>query len=562
MKRSVFIAIFASILFFGLFLRLYKLGEVPNGFYRDESAIGYNAYSLLLTGKDEYGVRYPLYFKSFGDYKLPLYIYTTVVSEKIFGVTPFAVRLPSAIFGFLTLIAVYLMVSTLAKNKKLALGVMAFFSISPWALFYNRATFEVSICLFFFILGTYFLYRSLKEKISGFFLIGTLCFVLSLYGYNLTRLLAPLLFILVLATYRKFVKNIKKWEIIVTGLVAVILLAPFALTFFNNGGVSSASGTVIFTSAPIKAQLLEFRSYAVATPSLFAKVFLSQSTLLIWQYIKNVAGYLSIDFFFINGEKGGNLAIGNMGYLYLFELPLIIGGVYLSLKEKKEWHVLLIGWGIITILVASLTREIPQATRSYFLLFPFEVFSAIGLFAFWKWIFVQQKWVKIFGVSIAIVFVGYSVVYYFVDYYYRFPVAYSDTWKQQDRNVALFLQKEEPKYKTIVIDQQVDLGYTSLLFFQKYTPAKFLKSVKRSKDDSEGFSTVLSFGKYEYREIDWAKDSINKDILIVAQPNSVPKELTPSKIFYYPEKPVVVAIKQQIYAYPTTQKAYAIITAK
>src|SRR5581483_5962797 len=71
------------------FLRLYNVTGDPPALYQDESAIGYNAYSILQTGKDEYGISHPLYFKSFGDYKLPVYIYSVVPSIKLFGLNEF-----------------------------------------------------------------------------------------------------------------------------------------------------------------------------------------------------------------------------------------------------------------------------------------------------------------------------------------------------------------------------------------------------------------------------------------------------------------------------------------
>src|SRR3989344_4938577 len=100
-KRLYLIA-FILITALAFLLRFWRLGEIPNGLYQDETAIGYNAYSIIQTGRDEYGKSLPLYFKSFGDYKLPVYIYATVPSILMLGLTELAVRAPSALFGSLS----------------------------------------------------------------------------------------------------------------------------------------------------------------------------------------------------------------------------------------------------------------------------------------------------------------------------------------------------------------------------------------------------------------------------------------------------------------------------
>src|SRR5579872_2965887 len=180
MKRYLPLLLFLGIIILAFFLRFYKLGEVPNGLYRDETAIGYNAYSILQTGKDEYGKFMPLYFKSFGDWKLPVYIYSTVASIRLFGLTAFAVRFPSAFFGLLTVIISYFFVTEITQNKKLGLIVSLLLAINPWMLFYNRATFEVSICLFFLCLGSWLIFLGLQRgKNMGFF-FGTVFFIISL----------------------------------------------------------------------------------------------------------------------------------------------------------------------------------------------------------------------------------------------------------------------------------------------------------------------------------------------------------------------------------------------
>ena len=79
---SLHVLVVALIFLLGFFIRFYHLSSVPNGLYNDETAIGYNAFSILQTGKDEYGTPMPVYFRSFDDYKLPVYIYSTALSIK------------------------------------------------------------------------------------------------------------------------------------------------------------------------------------------------------------------------------------------------------------------------------------------------------------------------------------------------------------------------------------------------------------------------------------------------------------------------------------------------
>src|SRR5260221_14138646 len=99
MRRLVIILL---ILLAALFLRLYKIDTNPPGLTPDEASLGYNAYSILKTGRDEYGTLLPVIFKSFGDYKPGLYVYLAVPAVATFGLNETAVRLPSVIAGVFT----------------------------------------------------------------------------------------------------------------------------------------------------------------------------------------------------------------------------------------------------------------------------------------------------------------------------------------------------------------------------------------------------------------------------------------------------------------------------
>ncbi len=156
LEKKIYLLLVLFTFLTGFLLRFSKLSEIPPGLYTDETAIGYNAYSILQTGKDEHGKSYPLYFQSFGDYKLPVYIYTVAISEKLFGINAFAIRFPSALFGSLTIIALYFLVLELSGKKAFALIASFFLAVNPWHTFFSRVGYEVNMATAFLVFGTFF----------------------------------------------------------------------------------------------------------------------------------------------------------------------------------------------------------------------------------------------------------------------------------------------------------------------------------------------------------------------------------------------------------------------
>src|SRR5260221_9154250 len=103
--RHIWGYIFFLLLIVGLAftLRFYNVSDNPPALSWDEVSIGYNAYSILKTGKDEHGRFLPLdTFIAYGDYKPPLAIYLTVPFVAVFGLNELSVRLPSVLFGTMT----------------------------------------------------------------------------------------------------------------------------------------------------------------------------------------------------------------------------------------------------------------------------------------------------------------------------------------------------------------------------------------------------------------------------------------------------------------------------
>jgi len=204
-------------------LRFYDIQNVPPGLYIDEVSSAYNGYSVFKTGKDEHGVKYPLWFEAFGEYKMPALVYATGLSTFLLGKSEFAVRLPSALLGTLTVLMLYFLLEKVLlldrENffkepiyKYLPLLSAFLLAISPWHIQFSRGAFDAILALFFYVTG-FMLFADYWEKNKFIYLLSSfLMFSLTLYTYNAYRI-TSILTLLVLTILQKFgifliIKNI------------------------------------------------------------------------------------------------------------------------------------------------------------------------------------------------------------------------------------------------------------------------------------------------------------------------------------------------------------------
>ena len=219
--------ILVLIIILAAFLRLYRLSDYPMGLNADEAALGYNAYSLLLTGRDEHGHSWPVNLESFGDFKPAGYAYLLIPFIKIFGLTEFAVRLPSALFGILAVYFIYLLVKELS-TESCALISAALLAVSPWHLHFSRGGWEVNVATTLMLIGVWLF---LKKR----FELCALSFALSMYTYQSARLVVPLLGIGLFYLYRPK-------RIFVALILGFLLLIPLTYNLVTTDAGSRLSG--------------------------------------------------------------------------------------------------------------------------------------------------------------------------------------------------------------------------------------------------------------------------------------------------------------------------------
>src|SRR3990172_1191580 len=171
MTRKLSTLILLLILTFAGFIYFYRLNQIPNGFYVDEAAIAYNAYSILQTRKDIFAQSYPILFRLLGSYTPPLFIYLSVPFITFFGMEPFIFRSISAISALVSIIFFFLLIKKLnILHSTVSLYFATFFyAISPWLIFNARLGYEVTLAFLLFNIGIYFVYIAFKILETVFF---------------------------------------------------------------------------------------------------------------------------------------------------------------------------------------------------------------------------------------------------------------------------------------------------------------------------------------------------------------------------------------------------------
>ena len=554
----------ATILIFsiGFFLSFYRLADIPNGLYPDETAIGYNAYSILQTGKDEYGVSYPLYFRSFDDYKMPVYIYSTTLAIKVFGVNAFAVRFMSALFGWLGIIALYFLIIALSKNKYLALIASLFLTLNPWHVFFSRVGYEVNVATSLLVIGTLFFVIAVNKKNNFFlFFISIVSFILSLYTYNVTRLIAPLLFLTLVWFYYKKITITSKKLLTTLGILFFIGMLPFLITLVSlqsQPGFASQQDALI-TGKVAKVDILQTRSYFTSLPSIVQKVFFNYWVLVIWQFFSNLISFLSTVFFFTKGPEHPYENIQGFGMFYFFDLPFILLGIYQGIKKRIVYLYPFYIWLFFILIVSGVVVPFldTYGTKTYEISIPLIIFSAFGFYSFIKMLtHIKNYLLKSGIIIIVLICIAFSYLFYFTSYFVRFPVEQAKEWHAEDQQTVAYIRSNENKYNTIIFDDSSHFLYTYLLFYGQYPPQLHQQQAVYVPDGL--VDTVIKDGKYEFRKIDWSKDLAKAGTLIITGKDNVPSNRAPLAVFNYPTRPVVIYYNRNIAQYPTTDTAYEI----
>ena len=493
------------IVFLGGFLRIFNLSNSPPSLNWDETALGYNAYSISETLRDEYGKVLPIFTRSFDDYKSAIPVYLLLPSIKIFGLNEFGVRFPSAFLGVVSIVLVFLITKSLFKDSKAALASSFVFAIEPWSVHFSRVLHEANIALFFLLLGFLFFLYSLKKSIL---LIPSIAFFgLSNYTYHSNKLIVPLFFLaLIVIHHKRFAKYSKK--IILTSLFTLtVFMVPFVILIFAGQVFARATSTNIFILWPKSGNVLEKLYY------------------FFWELGGRYLAYFSPPNLFIREPQEPSTIVSGNSIFYPFEfIPWIIGLSYLviHLKKNKELTALL----LLSPLPAILTWNWFQPARTMSLFVLFSILIGLGIVKMFdyfshKFELKAKLYIKSVLFFTFAVYGLVSALYLFDSINVQLPERDAGNWQPGFKETVPVVMELEKDYGQVIIETSHAQPYIFYLFYGKYSPEKYLMELDLEKIGTP--RKTYDFGKFKFRKIYWPEDKSLKNTLFVGSEESLPQ---------------------------------------
>lgn len=497
------IGILFIILFLSLLVRLYQLDKVPIGLNIDEASMGYNAYSLLQTGKDRYGEAFPVIFRSFGSFQAPLYTYFTVPAIFLFGANIFAVHLVSALSGFIFACATFLIAYLgLKKNFKLAMAVTVVVAFTPWSILFTRFGTEASLGLALFVLSISFFILSLSK--IQYFIPGSFFLGLATHAYYSERVISIIFFIGFIFLFLKKLLKYRLWLIL--GIcVFIATLLPHLILSGSGAFTKRLEQVNYFSEDTFLEQGKSLRNLPFGRGIYIAKEFSSQ-------YI----AYFSPRNLFFDPDPQGARSIPDLSVFYSWMVVPFFIGIYQVFK-KRSLPIIKIMMLVILIspIPAALTRDPFYTIRTLVFLWSISFVIGIGVYSFL--IKISNFYLKL-GIILAVVF--FSIVSFYISYFILFKYERAENFGYSYIKLLEFIEHNDDfSQKKIVVDNARDLGAgLRMAFLKKYDPVKLQLTLQPKVDDmyysSLEIAEEYTIDNIEARPIFWKGDTYKDQILV------------------------------------------------
>jgi 4-amino-4-deoxy-L-arabinose transferase-like glycosyltransferase len=503
------------ILLISLALRFYRSTYPP--LLWDEAALGYNAYSILKTGKDEYGQTLPLIFKSFGDYKPGLYIYLTLPFVGMFGLSEASTRLPSIILGSLTPILVYALIKLLSpKFHSLPLIAATILALNPYNIHFSRAAWETNILTFELVFASVIYFLALKKDQNYLFLISGIVFGLSLFTYQAAKLISPLLIISLLISTSKIKHRLPQILLFLLPLFVSLLPVLWGLIFSQNANRLQVISLLSYPRSGEESQLIlsegNKTDYAIfhSQPIFFSRNFISRyfnhfSPRFLafegdWQNLRHSAPYIGV-------------------LLYPSLLFFLVGFFYalsnLFSSPHHRAHLFFFLWLLFAPLPAALTRDSIQSVRAMSLSIPLVYFTALGI-----------SQVTTFIISLKLKLLHYTYYFFLITGYFVSLILYLDLYHYHllpkipsqfvygYQPAMKYLIDRQSQYQNLVFTNFYGQAYIYYLFYSHYPPADYQRQAQLTSNSLDT-GTVEHIDKIKFSEPNFQQLKTQSSVLAI-----------------------------------------------
>jgi len=493
-NKIYFIIIFVIAAFF----RFYQLGNLPSSLNWDEISHGYNAYSLMKTGHDQWGQIVPIFnFRAYGDYPTTLNLYLTIPFIYVFGLNALAIRLPAAILSLLFAVLIYFFARTFTNSRKLALIAFIIASFSPWTFFPGRGVFQSNLAQFFLLLGIYLFILKSNKKIV--WIISALSLALSMYSYHNTRLVAPLIFVLLLIFYRP-----TKIKTIIFSALFLILAIPNLINLASPESLARNRWVGIIN--PSSVNLINERRRLFEGSQFLNLAINNKVVFFTTEVASNFILFLSPIPIFFNGSQNYQFNLPNSPLIFVYFLPFFYIGLIYCLKKKNT--IFLVLAFLITLIPAALTvGDYPSIRLTIATPFIY-LFIAYGF--------------KIISLKLPIILITTLIFFgFYWQNYQKYSVNFAPSWQYGYQQVVEQIKPLYPQYNQIFITKKYGEPHEFILFYWPWDPQKYLTDNNLNTDFHADWYWVNAFDKFKFIN-DWEVKTtvIPKNSLLITSPSN------------------------------------------
>lgn len=480
--------ILVIILMIGSFVRLYNIGVFPNALNADEASSGYEAWSILKYGIDRKGNSFPVVLYAWGSGQNALYSYLLIPIILILGVNEFALRLPMALIGIISLYAFYYLLKKIFGNKKIALCGVLFFAICPWHIMKSRWALESNIFPDLILFAITFLVYGIKNKNKYLQVLAFVIFGISSYAYGTSYMFLPICILTILGylIYKKEI-NFKK-AIVYLGIMFIICLPIMMYVIINA------------------LNLEQIEIFGVTIPKMISNRYDEVSTVFSGNLYENCVSNLleTLKIILIQSDGLEWNSISGYGLFYGFSIVLLIYGIYISIKKYKKnmLNNIMQIWMVSSIIVCAFC--IPNINRINIIMIPCVYYIVVGLYE------ILSRYKLVIPCAIAI-YIGLFICF-IEDYSHKDYNEYK-TFTSGVKDVSEYC--EQADFENIYCAYTFKEPFIYFLFYSKYDTNNYINTVKFFREDGT-FENVKSFGKYYF----YLPENISDDSIVVVPKDS------------------------------------------